>query len=143
MNPTLRNVLAVLGGLLAGSVVNSLLVTLGGILIPPPEGADVSSMEGLKASMSLFEGKHFVTPWIAHAAGTLLGSFIAVKLGISAKWLLAFIVGALFFAGGVTMVLFAGGPVGFIAADLGLAYFPMAWLGYRLAGGGGSSSKAG
>jgi len=113
------------------------------MLIPVPEGVDVSSMESLKASMHLFKAEHFIIPWFAHALGSLVGSFIAAKLGVSKKLLLALIAGGFFFVGGLIMIISIGGPFGFIAADLGLAYFPMAWLGYRLAGGAGSSPKVG
>ena len=41
-------------------------------LIPPPEGADVTTLEGLKTSMHLFQPKHFLMPFLAHALGTLL-----------------------------------------------------------------------
>ena len=70
--PTLRNVLAVLVGLVIGSAVNMALVTLGPSLIPPPAGADVTSAEGLRAAMPLLEPRHFLMPFLAHALGTLL-----------------------------------------------------------------------
>jgi hypothetical protein len=51
----LRNVLALLAGLVAGSAVNMAIVSLGPSLIPPPPGVDVSSVEGLKQTIHLFE----------------------------------------------------------------------------------------
>ena len=143
MHPILRNILAVVAGLLLGSAANSLIIQIENMLIPAPEGVDMSSMESLKASMHLFEAEHFIIPWFAHALGSLTGSFVAVKLGTGRRIILAIVVGALFFAAGLTMVINLGGPIGFIAADLGLAYFPMAWLGYRLAGGAGPSPTRG
>lgn len=143
MHPVLRNVLAVIAGILLGGAANSLVLTLESMLIPPPPGVDTSTMESLKASIHLFEPEHFIIPWFAHALGSLVGSFIAAKQGISRKLMLALIAGGFFFVGGLIMILSIGGPLGFIVADLGLAYFPMAWLGYRLAGGAGSSPKAG
>ena len=49
------------------------LIMLSGKVIPPPAGSDVATMEGLKASLHLFEPKHFVFPFLAHALGTLVG----------------------------------------------------------------------
>ncbi len=47
----LRNILAILFGVVIGGLVNMALIILGPMIIPPPEGADVTTMEGLKASM--------------------------------------------------------------------------------------------
>lgn len=77
MHPTLRNVLALIVGLVIGSIVNMGLITVSGHTIPPPAGADVTTSEGLKAAMHLFEPKHFVFPFLAHALGTLAGAAVA------------------------------------------------------------------
>lgn len=53
MNPILRNVLAVLAGFVVGSLVNMGIVMGGGVLVPPPPGVDVTTMEGLKAGIEL------------------------------------------------------------------------------------------
>ena len=79
MNPILRNILAVIGGMLVGSVVNMGLIMVSGYIIPPPEGADVTTMEGLAATMHLFEPRHFIFPFLAHAFGTLAGAWLAAK----------------------------------------------------------------
>jgi hypothetical protein len=63
MNPILRNILAVLAGVIIGSVVNMGLITISGKVIPPPAGVDVTNMESLKASMHLFEPRHFIFPF--------------------------------------------------------------------------------
>ena len=47
----LRVVLAVLLGIVVGSVVNMALMTVSGKVIAPPVGADVTTTEGLKAAM--------------------------------------------------------------------------------------------
>lgn len=39
MSTTVRNVLAVVGGIVIGSVVNMAIVTMGPALIPPPAGS--------------------------------------------------------------------------------------------------------
>ncbi len=134
MNNTAKNILAVIVGFLLGSVINMGLVNLGPSLIPLPAGADVSNMEGLKASMQLFEPKNFLFPFLAHALGTLAGAFAAAKLAASHKMRCAMIIGFLFLLGGITMVYLAGGPNWFIASDLLLAYLPMAYIGGLLAG---------
>ena len=52
MNPILRNILAILAGLIIGSIVNMGIIMISGSIIPPPDGADVTTMEGLQASMN-------------------------------------------------------------------------------------------
>ncbi|MDO5611588.1 MAG: hypothetical protein Q4G62_12600, partial [Pseudomonadota bacterium] len=101
----------------------------GGGLIPPPAGVDVTSMDSLKASMHLFEAKHFVFPFLAHAFGTLVGVFVAALIAPASRYWPAYTVAGLFLLGGVINVMLLPAPLWFSALDLLLAYLPMAWLG--------------
>ncbi len=129
----MKNILAVIAAVIGGSLVNIALVNLNGVLIALPEGADISSMEGLAASMSLFQPIHFLMPWLGHALGTLVGAFIAAKLAVTHKKMYAGVIGGFFLAGGIANAYMLPAPMWFIVADLGLAYLPMAWIGQRLA----------
>ena len=51
MPTLLRNVLALLAGIVVGGSVNMALITLGPSLVPPPAGADVSTAEGLRSAI--------------------------------------------------------------------------------------------
>lgn len=133
MHPTMRNILAVVAGLAVGSIVNMGLIGVSGNAIPPPNGADVTTMEGLKASMHLFEPKHFLFPFLAHALGTLAGAAVAALIAASRKFHLAMTIGVAFLAGGIAGVLMLPSPLWFDALDLGGAYLPMAWIGWKLA----------
>lgn len=135
MKSIVRNIAAVLVGIVLGSVVNMGIVNLGPLLIPLPEGSDVSNMEGLRESMKLFTPANFLCPFLAHALGTLVGAFATAKLVASHPMAYALGIGVFFLAGGITMVSLVGGPLWFYAADLGLAYLPMGWLGGKLAAG--------
>lgn len=132
MKPIIRNILAVIAGLVLGSCVNMSLIMVSGIVIPPPEGADVKTMEGLKASMHLFEPKHFVFPFLAHSLGTLMGAFLVSKLAASKKRTLALVVGLMFLVGGTINVFMLPSPLWFNILDLVAAYLPMAWLGGKV-----------
>jgi hypothetical protein len=134
MNPIIRNILAVLAGILLGSVVNMGLIQISGAIIPPPEGLDMTTPEGIKAAMPLLEPKHFIFPFLAHALGTLVGAFIAAKLGASNKMILALIIGAIFLSGGIAASLMIPAPTWYVALDLVMAYLPMAYLGGKFAG---------
>lgn len=129
----LRLLLSVVLGLVVGSAVNMGLILISGKVIPPPAGADVATMEGLKASLHLFEAKHFVFPFLAHALGTLAGAFVAGLLAPSRSVVPAYVVGGLFLLAGVANVIMLPAPAWFSAVDLVVAYLPAAWLGQVLA----------
>jgi hypothetical protein len=129
MNTFIRNSLAVVVGLVLGGAVNMLIITIGPGIIAPPAGVDATDAESIAASMHLYEPKHFITPLVAHAVGTLVGALLAFLVAASHKSLFAFVIGLAFLAGGTYMVFTLPGPVWFSVLDLTVAYLPMAWLG--------------
>ena len=133
MKPTVRNILAVVAGVLIGSTVNMALINMSASAIPPPAGADVATMEGLKASMHLFEPKHFLFPFLAHALGTLVGAAVTAFVAATRKFHLAMLIGVIFLAGGIAAVVMLPAPLWFEVFDLAGAYIPMAWIGWKLA----------
>lgn len=133
MNPTLKNILAVILGLVLGGIVNEGLIMIGPSVIAPPDGADMKTIEGLKASMHLLETKHFLFPFLAHALGTFVGAYIAARLAASRHLVLALVVGAFFLAGGISAVFMLPSPLWFTLVDLILAYIPMAYIAGKLA----------
>ena len=134
MHPFLRNLIAVIAGILFGSAVNMGIIMVSGYIIPPPEGADVTTVEGLKASMHLFGPQNFIMPFLAHALGTFTGAWLAALFSVSHKIKLALLIGLVFLAGGITNVFMLPSPLWFILVDLIVAYIPMAYLGGKLAG---------
>ncbi|MCP2045481.1 hypothetical protein [Pontibacter sp. HSC-36F09] len=132
MHPILRNILAVVAGIVVGSVVNMALISVSGTVIPPPNGADVTTTEGLQATMHLFDPKHYLFPFLAHALGTLTGAFLAATIAATHKFKFAMSVGVFFLAGGIASVFMLPSPVWFTALDLTVAYLPMAYIAYLL-----------
>ncbi len=133
MNPIIRNILAIVGGIIIGSVVNMGLIIISGEVIQPPEGVDVTDMESLKSSMHLFEPKHFIFPFLAHALGTLVGAVVASILAATHKLSFALGIGAFFLIGGIVNVFMLPSPLWFATIDLVAAYLPMGWLGGKIA----------
>ena len=131
MKTVIRNVLALIVGILVGSAVNMALVMLGPMLVPAPPGVDVTSMESLAATMHLFEPKHFIAPFLGHAAGTFVGALLAFFIAVSYRQVFAYVVGGAFLVGGASMVLVIPSPIWFTLLDLIVAYIPMAWLAIR------------
>ena len=76
MHPIIKYILAVLAGIVIGSAVNMGIIMISSSIIPPPNGADITTAEGLKASMHLFQPKHFIMPFLAHALGTFAGALL-------------------------------------------------------------------
>ena len=133
MHPIIKNILAVVAGIVAGSAVNMGIINVSALIIPPPEGVDNTTMEGLKASMHLFEPKHFLMPFLAHAIGTLAGGFLAALLATEQKIKFALGIGLFFMLGGIANVIMLPSPLWFTLLDLGAAYIPMAYIAGKLA----------
>ena len=134
MPPIMKNLLAVIAGLVVGSVVNMAIISVGSIVIPPPTGVDMSDLDKFAENIKLLEPANFIAPWLAHALGTLVGAFTAAKVAASHKMKFALGIGVFFLLGGIMMVSMVGGPVWFAVLDLIGAYLPMGFLGGMLGG---------
>ncbi len=132
MNSIVKKILAIAVGCIFGSVVNMALVMIGPSVISPPSGADVTTMEGLLASLPLFEPRHFIMPFLAHALGTFAGALLAALVAPTQKLQFALGIGFFFLAGGLANVFMLPSPVWFVVLDLGLAYIPISYLAGKL-----------
>ena len=126
-----RNILAVLAGAIIGGIVNMTIVMLGPSLISPPDGVDVANAESLAKAIHLFEPRHFIMPFLAHALGTFVGALAAYLIAASYKLQFAYFIGVLFLCGGIAACFMIPAPFWFMALDVLLAYIPMAWLGIQ------------
>jgi type III secretory pathway component EscU len=54
MNPIIKNIIAVIAGLVVGSIINMGIIMASGSIIPPPEDINPADMESLKEGMHLF-----------------------------------------------------------------------------------------
>jgi hypothetical protein len=133
MKTVVRNVVAFLLGIIAGTLVNMALVALGPAVFPPPTGVNMSDAASLSSSIHLLEPRHYVFPFLAHALGTFVGAAVAFRMAASRRTAVALGVGAFFLLGGIAASMMIKAPLWFVAVDLLLAYLPMAWLGARFA----------
>jgi len=138
MLPILRNILAVIAGIVVGSIVNMAIITVGPMVIPLPDGVDMSDAEKFSENIQLLEPANFIAPWLAHALGTLVGAFVAAKIAATHKMNFALGIGFFFLLGGVAMVAMVGGPIWFAMLDLIGAYLPMGYVGGVLGGANGN-----
>ena len=132
MNPIIKNILAVVAGGILGSLVNMGIIMISGLIISPPNGADVTTMEGLKESMYLFQPKHFILPFLAHALGTFAGAFLTAIIATNHKIKLALVIGVFFLIGGIANTFILPSPIWFTVLDLVVAYLPMSYLAGKL-----------
>ena len=132
MNPIFKNILAVIAGIVFGSVVNMGIVLVSGSIIPPPDGADITTMEGLKASIHLFQPRHFILPFLAHALGTFAGAFLAAKIAANHNMKFAMGISVFFLIGGIANSFMLPSPAWYTVLDLAGAYIPMGYLAVKL-----------
>lgn len=132
MSPTLKNSLGLVLGVILGGLANMAIIQLSDFFISPPAGVDPSDIESIKANIHLYKVKHFIFPFLAHALGTLVGALVALKIASKHHFTFALAIAGFFFLGGLSMVFMLPTPTWFIITDLGLAYFPMGLLAYKL-----------
>jgi hypothetical protein len=129
----LLNITGVILGFMLGGLLNGFMINQSSSIIPPPVGTDLTTEDGLKAAMKLMQPKHFLIPFLAHAFGSLFGAIICSFIAKTHKLILSMMVGFVFFLGGWMMIMALPSPLWFSFLDLGFAYFPMSWLGYKFA----------
>ena len=130
----LRNILAVIAGIVIGGAINMSLIELGPSIISTPEGFDNSTMESLASTIHLLTPVNYITVFLAHGLGTLVGAFIAAKIAVTKQMVFALVLGVWFLIGGIAASFMIPSPSWFIVVDLIGAYIPMAWIGWKLAG---------
>jgi len=133
MHPIIRNILAFIAGLILANIVNMCLIILGNNLIPAPEGADISSTEGLQETMHLLQPQNYLFPFLAHALGSFTGGFIIAKFAATNKMTLAMAFGILYLCFGLYMIAVVPAPTWLSVLDGFLAYLPMTYIGAKLA----------
>jgi len=134
MHPIVKNIIGFMAGLIIGAILNGLTIKFLSPLIGVPEGVNPNDVESIKANMHLYEMRHFVAPFVAHAIGSLSGGYVCSMIAAKYQLGLSLGIALLFLFGGVAMVVMLPSPMWFNITDLVLAYFPMAYLGWVLAG---------
>lgn len=132
MNATTRNTLAFFAGVVALAVAKYAAIALGNAVIPPPAGADLSTIDGFKAAIPLYEAKHWIPAFFEHSVGSIAGGAAAASFAVSYRMRLALGIGALHMLGGLAAAWMLPLPMGVEVIDLAAMYLPMAWIGGKL-----------
>lgn len=129
-----RNILAVVLGLVIGSVVNMAVIAAGHAIMPPPAGFDQNSMEGVAATIHLLRPIDFIVPFLAHALGPFVGVLAAMFVAASSRKTIAIVLGCIFLVGGIAANIMIPAPMWYRVIDVVFAYIPMTFLGWKLSG---------
>ena len=90
----LRNVIAVIIGLVAGMALNMGILQISYLAYPIPEGLDINDPAQLQDYLDTLPATAFLIAMLAHLAQSFGGGWVAARLGSSRPMLLAMIVGS-------------------------------------------------
>jgi hypothetical protein len=126
--------LAIIIGIIAGSVINAGLIFLCNAVFGAPEGMDLFDAESVKAHADKLTAANFVGTLLAHQLGTLVGAFVAAMIAPFRKMIFSLVIGAWFLACGIYAATLIPAPTWFIIGDFSL-YIPFAFIGGKLGSG--------
>ncbi len=135
MSRIVRSILVVIAGFVAASVVMMVVEWINGHLIYPDLGKaaeGVTDREVVRAIMAAAPVGAFVVVLVGWVLGSLVGGFLAARIGSNAPMAHALVLGALLTVAGVANNMMLPPPVWFWIPTL-LVFFPAAYAGGRLA----------
>ncbi|MBP1163292.1 uncharacterized protein YacL [Chryseobacterium sp. PvR013] len=127
----LRRILAVLAGLIAGSIGITVVEKIGHALYPPPVEAVAGDMEALKVyvGQAPFMALFFII--LAYALAAVISGFTATKISNNGKYTAALICGIIFLLMTVYMMVSLPTPIWFWI--LGILVWGLVFVGHKLA----------
>lgn len=127
----LRNILAVIGGLVTGSAIIYIIQIIGHEIFPPPEGLDPTDPESLRMYSDRISAGALWMVILAYAAGALTGGFVSALIAPTTAKIVALVTGGIFTVFGVINLMLIPHPTWFLFVSLSV-YLPFAFAGYRL-----------
>jgi hypothetical protein len=97
----IRNICAVLIGLIAGMAVNMLFVMFNLVLYPMPEGVGFDDAEAMPAYFESLPVTAFLIVMLAHLGQAFVGGWIAALISRNSSMLVAMVVGVLSMMAGI------------------------------------------
>lgn len=133
MNPTLKNTMIVILAIVAGMIAMMLGHRVSNVILPPPDGFDVSNMESFIANAGKLTTGHWLLALLSHAFGPLVSGFIVARFVVSHHRQLLWIVALAWIIAGVLNLMAIPHPLWFKIADI-MVYIPMTFIGAKLSG---------
>ena len=128
----LRSIFGVVVGVLVGGALVAAIEASGQSVFPPPPGLDPTDPESFRALMDEIPAGAFLLLLVAHFFGSLIGAWLAARVGAYRHTLHAAITAGVFLAFGVANLVRLPHPWWFAVADVA-AYVAAGWLAGRLA----------
>lgn len=128
----IRKILAVLGGLVSGGIVISLVEMIARLLHPVPVGMKMDDMTAMAEHASKAPLSAQIVVLIAYALGAITAGYISTIIAKDGKKIYALICAALFFISTIINLYMIATPVWFWIIAL-LLWAPLALFGYQLA----------
>jgi hypothetical protein len=128
----LWNIALVILAFIAGSLIMMPIEGISYALHPMPEGVKPGANEAFKQYVAGLPITAFILVWLSHFFGPLVAVFIAARFAAYRSLIPACVVGALYFAAGITNLLMIGHTGAFAVVDLLLyptAFLLGTWLG--------------
>lgn len=126
----IRNVCAVLAGLIVGMVFNLVVVGVDFILYPMPEGVDFQDTEGVAAYIKSLPLLALLIVLVAHLGQAFFGGWVAAILSRNNPMMVAMIVGGLSLIAGLINMLELSLPA-WMWIEMPL-YLVVAWIAAKL-----------
>jgi hypothetical protein len=126
----LRNIAAVIAGLVVGMIVNLALIQLNTVFFPLPDGVDMTNTAQMRDVIQGMPAAAWILVIAAHLGQAFVGGWVAARLGASRRMMLAIIVGLLSLAGGIANALMLSAP---LWTWIEMPFYPVvAWLAGRM-----------
>jgi hypothetical protein len=122
----LRNIGAVIAGLLVGSAANMAILGVSSMVYPRPEGMDFNDQAQLAAYIATLPTAAFFFVLAAHLGQAFVGGWLAARLSASQPVWMALFVGTVTAMAGLYYLISLPGPV-WLWIEMPL-YFVLSWL---------------
>lgn len=127
----IRNIVAVVVGLIVAIALVWALQTFSHSVYPPPPGLDLSNPEQLGQFVNSMPPNAFLLVIASYALGTLIGGLTACFIGRSRPYVFATAIGVFVLLGMSTSIMTIPHPLWFTVSAI-LSIFAMIWLAARL-----------
>ena len=128
-----KSILAIITGIIVGSITNASIIFICNAIFGIPEGMVLWDEKSVIAHADKLTTANYIGTFLAHQLGTLVGALVAAKIAPFRKMIFSLFIGAWFLAGGIYAVSLIPAPMWFILADI-ILYIPIAFIGGKLGG---------
>lgn len=101
MSPILRNVLAIVAGVVVGLVVITSVQFVNNVIFPPPPGIDLSDPAAMKAAVGSLPAGAFIVLILGYLVGTTAGCWTAGRIAAEGQRRVMRLVALVFVVGGI------------------------------------------